>query len=426
MATTTISPATGSPDYFDKITALQEPLVGVLTSNSIPVNKFRYILQIYVNNSAQAKIKQQKNVAAAAIMDVSRIIRAFELPKYEQSAGNPIHNANLAVQGTGIVKYIQLKAGQEYADSATENPNQYLAQDTQSFYSLMGKWQFKDGVKPDLTPYIYQDNTDSIKYLSSAPLKVKARLEDYGMIAFMNSNLDSPATPIDTLIYNITFFDSAGVQIGLIIEKGVVAHLSGITPVTSLAYASEDNVGYYLPFAPANIEAITGVTIPSNAASYTLLLFDDGGAAIWETKTVELYEDCKYTTTRLAWSNEFNAWDYFNFELAHTETINISRKKLTKPFGSWGAAAFEYQNHERGESIYDISGEQQFTVTSNWLNDADFIWLKSMLMSKEVQVQDGNKWFSIVITDSSFELKQDIKGQLNNLTLTYKMANKLR
>ena len=47
-------------------------------------------------------------------------------------------------------------------------------------------------------------------------------------------------------------------------------------------------------------------------------------------------------------------------------------------------------------------------------------------MSKDVQVQDGNKWFSIVITDSSFELKQDIKGQLNNLTLTYKMANKLR
>lgn len=112
--------------------------------------------------------------------------------------------------------------------------------------------------------------------------------------------------------------------------------------------------------------------------------------------------------------------------MAHTETINISRKKLTKPFGSWGAASFEYQNHERGESIYDISGEQQFTVTSNWLNDADFIWLKSMLMSKDVQVQDGNKWFGIVITDSSFELKQDIKGQLNNLTLTYKMANKLR
>ena len=422
---TTINEASGAAD-FDKITALQEPLVGVLLASPIPVYKFRYILQIYVNNAAQAKIKQQKNPLSRAIIDAGRIIRSFELPKYEQSAGNPIHNANVAVQGTGIVKYIELKAGQESATSATSNPTQSLADDTQTFYCLMGKWQFKDGVKPDLTPYIYQDNTDKIKYLTSAPLTVKARLEDYGMIAFMNADLESPSSPIDTLAYEITFFDSAGVQIGLIIYKEVVAHLSGSTPVDALAYADEDNVGYYLPFAPANIEAITGVTIPSNAASYTLLLYDDAGQAVWETKTVELYEDCKYTTTRLGWSNEFNAWDYFNFELAHTETINISRKKLTKPFGSWGAAYFEYQNHERGESIYDISGEQQFTVTSNWLNDADFIWLKSMLMSKDVQVQDGNKWFGIVITDSSFELKQDIKGQLNNLTLTYKMANKLR
>jgi len=57
---TTINEASGVAD-FDKITALQEPLVGVLLASPIPLYKFRYILQIYVNNAAQAKIKQQKN-----------------------------------------------------------------------------------------------------------------------------------------------------------------------------------------------------------------------------------------------------------------------------------------------------------------------------------------------------------------------------
>ena len=79
---TTINEASGVAD-FDKITALQEPLVGVLLASSpIPSYKFRYILQIYVNNAAQAKIKQQKNASSRAIIDAGRIIRSFELPKY--------------------------------------------------------------------------------------------------------------------------------------------------------------------------------------------------------------------------------------------------------------------------------------------------------------------------------------------------------
>ena len=407
--------------------ALQKPLIVTLTSTNTAEEKFRYILQVYVNTVLVATIKQQANSADDANFDVWRILETYKGIRFESSSGVQMHGYNLALASDGEVNYIQLKAGEEYAASATENTTEYLAQATETFAVLNGVWQFTEGLSPSLDDYVYHDNTDTLKFLTKSPSTVRARLEDEGMIAFWNGDLDSPVTALGALTLGIRFFDRTNTQTGATVTKALIADLSAEAVVADDIEGNYTYLATYLPFYPANIEAITGVTIPLDASYYTYQITSNNVTPVeWELKTVQLYEDCKYSSIRLAWQNDLSTWDYFNFELLSENSINIDRKSLVKPYGNWDSTSFTYGYDERGKAIYDISAENEYTVNSNWLTDDEFTWLRGLLMSKEVQFYNGSVWIPVVITDSSYTIKKKVNGKLNNLQLKFQTAHKLR
>jgi len=252
-------------------------------------------------------------------------------------------------------------------------------------------------------------------------------LEDEGMIAFWNGDLDSPVTALGALTLAIRFFDRNNDQTGSTVTKALIADLSAEAVVADDIEGNYTYLATYLPFYPANIEAITGVTIPLDASYYTYQITSNNVTPVeWEFKTVQLYEDCKYSSIRLAWQNDLSTWDYFNFELLSENSINIDRKSLVKPYGNWDSTSFTYGYDERGKAIYDISAENEYTVNSNWLTDDEFTWLRGLLMSKEVQFYNGSVWIPVVITDSSYTIKKKVNGKLNNLQLKFQTAHKLR
>jgi hypothetical protein len=130
----------------------------------------------------------------------------------------------------------------------------------------------------------------------------------------------------------------------------------------------------------------------------------------------------------LAWINSLGAWDYYTFELASIETLNIQRETITTNYGNWNAAAnFSYGQYESGEMVTKIEANKEYTINSDWLDDEYFIWLQELLMSKEVYYCNSDGVFNpIILTDNSYEIKSQLNKKLNSLTLKFKLAHKIR
>jgi len=143
--------------------------------------------------------------------------------------------------------------------------------------------------------------------------------------------------------------------------------------------------------------------------------------------------DCRHEKIRLAWANSRAGWDYFNFIKKSEESISVDRKRYQKVIGNYGLAqaeslaqgftygAWEGAINERGGVV-----NQFLTVTSDWISEQEFVFLKYLIASRVVHwVQDDGSFIPVLVEDSDYTMKRERNGKLKNLTLKLKLANQL-
>jgi hypothetical protein len=415
---------------FNDVVALQKPLVLTASSTNTSEPKFRYVMTLDVNGVEVIKVKQQANSNDYVHFDLYQIIKDYFETKY-LDGGTEIHKIITTVDGDDTALFIEIDVYEEYADSSILDPiERPLSAATTSFIAINTTYQFKDGVTPTLAGiYEFNNDTTEIQWLTNMPTRLKTRAGEYQTAAILASDFRGAVST--SLRYSITFYEADGTQIS---TANITRATIGMANFVATKSAVNAGVLYqFIPIGYQNLEDQSFNTsirpsTQANLAYYTINIFDNSGDYITKTYRFDIADCSKYSPIQLAWVNALGAWDYYTFELAHTEKLNIQRETFRKPYGNWGAGAtYTYSQYESGDTIYKIEADKQYTVNSDWLNDSDFEWLQELLMSKEVQfVNENGNFTPVIITDTDYEFKQDVNNKLNNLQLTFKLAHKIK
>ena len=415
---------------FNDVVALQRPLVLTASSTNTAEEKFRYVLTVDINSTEVIKVKQQANAGDYVHFDLYQILKDYFENKY-LDGGTEIHKIITTVNGDDTALFVELNCYEEYASSATTDPSPYPGNnDTASFICINTTFQFTDGVTPTLAGvYEFNNDTTEISWLTNMPTTQKTRAGEYATAAILASDFRGAVST--SLRYSITFYEADGTQISTANITRATIGMADFIATKSTANAAK--LYQFIPVGYQNLEDQSFNTsirpsTQANLAYYAINVFDNSGDYITKTYRFDIADCSKYTPIQLAWVNSLGAWDYYTFELASIETLNIQRETITTNYGNWNAGAvFSYSQYERGEMVTKIEADKEYTVNSDWLDDEYFVWLQELLMSKDVYYCNSDGTFNpIILTDNSYEIKSELNKKLNSLTLKFKLAHKIR
>lgn len=293
-------------------------------------------------------------------------------------------------------------------------------------YFWNATYQASDGYKPNPADrYALNGNTDrwlsdrewntsrGISGLDQATTRVfiPVRESDYGVLSIIQGISVDTATKAQISIY-----DSSG------------------TP-HSTTVVFDGDVMLHLPFYPANLNANTDgwekpVTYPG--WRYIKIQAQDSGNAQVSVDYI-LYNtavygglDCKHENVRLAWKGFSGGWEYFNFIKRNEESVNVQRKRYQKVIGDYAGTSFTFTKADAGTLEREPIVEQLMEINSDWLTEGEFLFLKSLIVSKQVFIlHDNGTVTPVLIETNDYKMPRERSPKKKQLSLKLKLANDL-
>jgi hypothetical protein len=132
------------------------------------------------------------------------------------------------------------------------------------------------------------------------------------------------------------------------------------------------------------------------------------------------YECSLYPDVRLVFLNKMGGYDYWTFDRDNKKTVNINRteyKKVLMP---------DYVIGDRGQTPLATDAQYVYTLNSNWVSEYDCQFLEELIHSPNVYIVNSDESLTpIVITDSNYVIKTQLRDRLFNLTINYKLSYNL-
>jgi len=117
--------------------------------------------------------------------------------------------------------------------------------------------------------------------------------------------------------------------------------------------------------------------------------------------------------------NNYGKYDYYTFTGAMTKNTNIKRNTYKSNPNQWSGTNYNYSTTSRGLSQYETVLDDTITINSDWITEAESIWLEQLVTSPDVYIYDGSNLVSVNITDSSYQTKYEASQQLFNLVVSF-------
>jgi hypothetical protein len=216
------------------------------------------------------------------------------------------------------------------------------------------------------------------------------------------------------------------------------AHSATVTmfPASGFGVASDIVLNNYsvegLPVFPANLNDRTGVFLPRpslfpNWRYYRVRINNTSSVQvsadyIFWNECVYGNCECNWPNVRLAWVGARGGYEYFNFKKKSEYTTEVDRKIYKRPLFNNSPTIF-YAN-DRGLNQRTNLAQRILTVTSDYITQEEFIYLRGLIVSNQVHLIDDNgSYVAVNIDDTSYVEKRTYDGKLYNLTLKVRMAN---
>lgn len=197
-------------------------------------------------------------------------------------------------------------------------------------------------------------------------------------------------------------------------------------PLTTAAF---EHVGCY----PKNLSASVsqGIPCPATYPNWTHYIFSgirSTGNRKAVTREYCFYNaarfgqsDCKHDRVRIAWVSSRGGYDYFNFIKRNEYTTQIERKPYQRTLFNQSETIFSAD--QRVYIDQTNLARQTLLVTSDWIQENEFIFLRNLLVSNQVSIvnNDGTS-VPASIEDSTYTETRARNGKLVNLTLRIKVA----
>ena len=256
---------------------------------------------------------------------------------------------------------------------------------------------------------------------------------DYHTIGFLNGETDFNSLPVRI---HVMFYDSSGSQIasGGTTYITNIATAGGAVPTTS---GSEVDANaerlLYFGCGAANLEAQSVNTdlrpsAYSNWAFYTVQATNGSDSSVSD-KYYFIKQDgsCKgFKVRRLAWRNSKGCYDYYNFKMKSTQTLEVKRNNYETMLGDFSATMYLYNNFSRGKNTRNTTAILKETIQTDWITEADAVLLENLIMSTNVQIvenADTRHTVPVMVTDNSFIKKTVANDKMIKYTINIEYAN---
>ena len=472
----------------NKLAAAYSPMVFVLSESSSAIYngfKFRYIVQIFIDDVEKAKLKLHKNASDDAVVDISKIVKTYLETETKNIGNDPasytgsIHDIGVSSTSTPFSRNtsqlckVTVKAGHEVATSATTAPSETLAQDTETIYAIPATTPFtktatniggldEDGVNNPLK--FFENNLtseDSYRFLTNAPTvqfvrgsSTSADNKDLLTVCFKQGDSSDGILDFGDKInfIKVEYFNSSGVAIAGT-SGGAEYYNFTNNAANGGASASEsttvNSAILYFGCGTRNLEVQNDNTDArpsnhSNWAYYRVSGHTASSSAVDTYRVTKQYyfyrygsgatvddrhQSCtKYDNIRLAWRNRLGSWDYFNFRSKSTESLDIKKETMSSVAGTWDSTTFDYNNWDRGTGTLYSEAKRKLTINSDWLNEDEAVWLEELFTSINVQIIDDNDIiYPVILTDKAYTKKTSVNNKIKiQYTIKLEYANNVR
>jgi hypothetical protein len=351
-----------------------------------------------------------------AWFDVSRIMQS--LLSHDVNIPAADHQA-FAANGNSHAEYF-LSIQEEDIDPTTDR----YVQVGVTIFKPKSVW---NGVQ-SLTDWLDFDHTDftintastTKRFLTSAPSTRYVNTDQSAWLHYIVT--DKFAT-----MYEIKAYSEADAG-GSLLATGIVT--------SPFATASTyDERFWRIPVGPYDItnidaslmSASTPTTVLNGAKSYVIRLLNTSLVQVSEAVTFNLDQQCsKYEPVRLHWLNKLGGIDSLNFNLKSIDKTDVKRESYQQQHHTFTGFTYDYTKASRGQVDYDIKMTETLKVNTDYLTEAESIWMEDLFTSPVVYRELNNELISMNITGKSIQKKTSLNDKLMQYSfdLNYSLTNR--
>lgn len=378
----------------------------VVSSTNKTANSFQYIADIYVNGTYITREKCFPHPTTGnALFNVKRIVENYVSKDFS-------FDIKFATSPNSFC-YYQVKFGEEFDSSTTGTTIYPDIALSSALYVWNGIYDFEDYNSFDSSLHIL--TSASKKFLTNAPNNLNiGSSERFYLSGMTQTSGDIYFAEIETLDINggsidvyqlVNPFQAVSTDAMKFFRVG--CGTNDLNQLTSGDIYSSD----------FNTYPIIGTTVDS----YTITMIKYNGTFTSETRKFFVKDVCSRTTSnRLFFLNKLGGYDAFTFKEKIKINADIKRSEYKQPQGAWtGSTAFGYNSAQRSVTQYDTNIKDSFTLISDWVTEAEAIWLEELFSSPDVFIDKSGVSVPINIVSSSYETKQTALVKLINITIEY-------
>lgn len=378
-------------------------MIFTLSSSNYAQSNFRYIADVYVNGSSTyTRLEVGKNPTNNyGTFDVAGIIQNFLTRDADD-------NTTTFKQCGNSIAYYEVKFGEQYGASSgiTNYPNLT----TSSGYCFNGVFSPLDFLDFATNTYVLQNS--SSQFLTDKPVKFETRSGEKLILGFM-TDAANEAYNLEVISYY---------------DDGTIFNTVRVTnPYAALSNREDRSINVRVDYdwlnSLVNADLSFGTTpiFVTNYEYYEVRIKNNSGTVVSETIRIYPGEDIcsKYTPIRFKFMNNYGKYDYYTFTGAMTKNTNIKRNTYKSNPNQWSNTNYNYSTTSRGLSQYETILDDTITINSDWITEAESIWLEQLVTSPDVYIYDGSNLVSVNITDSSYQTKYEASQQLFNLVISF-------
>jgi len=308
----------------------------------------------------------------------------------------------------------------------------WLLQDSDGAYPQgLTRWTLGDPVTvgnramSDIIKGVYV-HEDSATWGIEDSYQIPVRTTDYGVLAFPHDDLTIDTEHETENCYYEIWNGTTSLGTATI----PISALTGAAAGTS---TNEQAKLIYHGAYPANLSntesfILNPALYPNNSNTWTHYSLQYGNSVDKSAPNFYFVKveatTCRYDNIRIAFVNQKGGWDYWNFDKKNEIDWKTDGKTFRKINGTYQNATFKKNIFERGETVFSQEVEKIYTITSDYLTEEAFEFLKGIVLSKDVHIVDTANLTHIPVTVVNKEYKQrKIRSSvMYNITLQVKLS----
>jgi hypothetical protein len=373
--------------------SIHEDLWFVVSSSNTTQSNFKYVFDVKINTTLVARVKVFPELEdGKGLFNASSIIR-----NYVENAFRPNPTSTLFTFVSNIIRVqYKIEYGEEYGGTTytnltngTYNAYNYYPNILDGYGSFDGSWY--DNYKAMLLTKRDDQNI------------ITRRTNGRCFVSLLNGDENNS----NNWRFDVTRWNSG-------------------TPTTNTSGGNIALTDFaLLDVSPAAVNAYLGTTFITDATDFYGLNAYQDGADQWQM-VVKILCEPKFEAIPIHFLNQLGGYDTYNFSLVNREQRAMDRKSYDEVQWQYASdqmnRANSYRVYYGGYKPFVTEQTITYTLTSDWLSLKDYTWLKDLIASPDVYMENNGYYIPVKVNTNTWQEKKRYADKTYNITLEVELG----